>query len=201
MKVKNFDNFKRTSQRINVESPRFIETMRRAIEEMFAKNGKEMISYEEFRNSFKKLSYELSDNDVNMLIALADEEPNEKIDWKKFIPLSLKTIKIFYQRNPIESGDLKKVYEKEIKICYKMLRRKFGNEETISLEKFKGIIRSCKHLTPKEQNLLIRLQSSQTIRHCELPKMLYEVRYELAINQLMSTLLLKDVSQLTDSML
>ena len=118
MKVKNFDNFKRTSQRINVESPRFIETMRRAIEEMFAKNGKEMISYEEFRNSFKKLSYELSDNDVNMLIALADEEPNEKIDWKKFIPLSLKTIKIFYQRNPIESGDLKKVYEKEIKICY-----------------------------------------------------------------------------------
>jgi Ca2+-binding EF-hand superfamily protein len=71
--------------------------MRRAIEEMFRKTGKEMLSYQEFRDSFKHLNYGLTDNDVNMLIALADEE-NEKIDWKQFISLGLEAIKIFFMR-------------------------------------------------------------------------------------------------------
>ena len=71
--------------------------MRRAMEEMFAKNGKDLLSYHEFRDSFKTFTYGLTDNDVNMLISLADEE-NEKINWKNFIPLGLKTIKILFQR-------------------------------------------------------------------------------------------------------
>jgi hypothetical protein len=108
-KVKNLDNYKRQSQKVNVDSPRFIETMRRAMEEMFAKNGKDLLTYSEFRDSFKTFTYGLTDNDVNMLISLADEE-DEKINWKKFIPLGLKTIKIFFQRKMQSVGDLKSLY-------------------------------------------------------------------------------------------
>jgi Ca2+-binding EF-hand superfamily protein len=44
------------------------------------KRGK--LSYQDFRNSFKLLDYGLADNDINMLIALADEDDEEMIDWK-----------------------------------------------------------------------------------------------------------------------
>ena len=71
--------------------------MRRAIEVMFLKNGKDLLSYQEFRDSFKTLNYGLTDNDVNMLISLADEQ-DEKINWREFIPLGLETIKIFFLR-------------------------------------------------------------------------------------------------------
>lgn len=40
-KVKNFDVEKRESQLINVESPRFISTLKRALEEMFESMDKD----------------------------------------------------------------------------------------------------------------------------------------------------------------
>ena len=53
---------------MNLDSPRFIKSMRRAKEKMFEKNGKVLLSYHEFRDSFKTFKYGLTDNDVNMLI-------------------------------------------------------------------------------------------------------------------------------------
>jgi hypothetical protein len=50
---------------------------------------------------------------------------------------------------------------------------------------FKNIIRDTKFLTPKEQNLLIRLQKSDTIKFSEFPDMLFNVRYEIAVSEMM----------------
>ena len=40
-------------------------------------NNSGTLSYQEFRSAFQNLSYGLNDNDVNMMIALADEDENE----------------------------------------------------------------------------------------------------------------------------
>jgi len=40
-------------------------------------------------------------------------------------------------------------------------------------------------LTPKEKNLLIRLQKTDRIKYSEFPDMLYNVRYEIAASEMM----------------
>ena len=40
-------------------------------------------------------------------------------------------------------------------------------------------------MTPKEKNLLIRLQKNDRIKYKEFPDMLYNVRYELAASEMM----------------
>jgi len=40
-------------------------------------------------------------------------------------------------------------------------------------------------LTPKEKNLLIRLQKNEMIKYSEFPDMLYNVRYEVAVSEMM----------------
>lgn len=77
MKVQNLDKERADAQVTNVESPRFISTLKRALEVMFKgedtqKTGK--LSYAQFRNAFSSLTYGLNDNDVNMLISMADED-------------------------------------------------------------------------------------------------------------------------------
>lgn len=57
----------------------------------------------------------------------------------------------------------------------------------ISLQHFKNIIRSTKFITPKEQNLLIRLQRQEMIKYSEFPDMLYNVRYEIAVSEMMES--------------
>ena len=47
------------------------------------------------------------------------------------------------------------------------------------------IIRNTKYLTPKEKNLLIRLQKTENINYNEFPDMLYNVRYEIASSEMM----------------
>lgn len=203
MKVKNLTSQKRESQKINVDSPRFISTLQRALEEMFTnmdKDGTGKLTYNEFRESFRTLTYGLNDNDINMLIALADEDHDERIDWKEFIPIGLDAIRTIYTRNLAKKhaqkmtapnpDALKLVYWGEIEKCNKLLSYKFNEADEIkdgliSLQHFKNIIRSTKFLTPKEKNLLIRLQKNDQIKFSEFPDMLYNVRYEIAISELM----------------
>ena len=75
---------RKESQKINVDSPRFISTLKRALSEMFLEmdsNNTGKLTYEEFKNAFKALSYGLNDNDINMMVALADEDQDEMITW------------------------------------------------------------------------------------------------------------------------
>jgi hypothetical protein len=102
MKVKDLSKEQRKSQKINVESPRFINTLKRALYEMFQsadkdKSGK--LSYQEFFDAFKTLSYGLSDNDIKTLIALADEDNDGVITWEEFVPVGIECIKTFFARN------------------------------------------------------------------------------------------------------
>ena len=61
-----------------------MSTLKRALDEMFIlmdKDNSGYLDYVEFREAFKTLSYGLNDNDINMMIALADENQDEKINW------------------------------------------------------------------------------------------------------------------------
>ena len=202
-KVKNFSSQKKNSQEINVESPRFVSTLKRALEEMFLLMDKDKsgcLDYNEFREAFKTLSYGLNDNDINMMIALADENKDEKIVWAEFIPTGIDAIKNIYTRNIVKKKAellthpdpeaLKLVYWDEIKSIYRLLSYKFNKVDTvkdgsISLQHFKNVVRSTKFLTPKEKNLLIRLQKSNTVKFADFPEMLYNVRYEIASSEIM----------------
>ena len=104
MKVKDLQKEQRKSQKVNVESPRFIKTLRRALFEMFQtadkdKSGK--LDYQEFYDAFKTLSYGLGDSDIKTLIALADENNDGFIEWEEFIPIGIDSIKTFFARNKV----------------------------------------------------------------------------------------------------
>ena len=67
MKVTELSREIRKSQKVNVESPRFISTLRTALTEMFEEADKDKtgsLSYAEFYEAFKTLSYGLSENDI-----------------------------------------------------------------------------------------------------------------------------------------
>jgi len=67
--------------------------------QMMDKEGNGSLNYQEFRDSFQTLSYGLNDNDINMMIALADEDEDELISWQEFIPIGIAAIKNIYSRN------------------------------------------------------------------------------------------------------
>lgn len=57
------------------------------------KQGTGCLSYSEFKDSWKTLTYYgLSENDIKMMIATADEDEDEMINWKNFIPIALDLI-------------------------------------------------------------------------------------------------------------
>jgi hypothetical protein len=77
----------------------------------------------------------LSESDVRVLLALADENPNGKITWKEFIPVGIKAIQIFLERNKklakieedqrdIKKETLKLIFEFEIKKCNQLILRR-----------------------------------------------------------------------------
>lgn len=177
MKVKNLDHEKKQSQNINVDSPRFIATLQRALEEMFEikAQGKTNLSYTEFRDSFKTLRYNLSENDIKMMVACADEDvETESINWQEFVPIGLDIIRTIYRRNlsgnnqPVPHDALSVVYEKEIKKLEELLIHDLKEKDTghsldkfkkkedknlkgeIRIADFKAIIRHTEFLTPKE---------------------------------------------------
>jgi len=65
-----------------------------------AKTG--ALSYQDFYDAFKTLSYGLGENDIKTLVALADEDPETGlIDWENFIPIGIDSIRTFFARNKI----------------------------------------------------------------------------------------------------
>ena len=139
MKVTDLQKEIRKSQKINVESPRFISTLRSALEEMFIQADKDnsgCLSYEEFYEAFKTLSYGLGENDIQCLVALADENHDGKIDWNEFIPVGIEAIKTFFARNKVlqraktyerelNKEALKAIYWEEIAKSWEILLKKF----------------------------------------------------------------------------
>jgi len=95
------------------------------------RSGSGKLSYNHFRESFRTLSYGLNDNDINMLIALADENSDELIDWREFIPIGIDAIKTFFVRKlskkpndktkKVNPDALKSVYWEEIINTNKLL--------------------------------------------------------------------------------
>jgi len=124
------------------------------------------------------------------------------ISWKEFIPIGIDAIKTFYTRNILKKkgekmkhpdpDSLKLVYWDEIIKVYNIIKIKFEEADEIkdgliSLQHIKNIVRSTKFISPKEQNLLIRLQKNQVIKYSELPDMLYNVRFEIASSEIMES--------------
>ena len=54
----------------------------------------------QFFEAFKLLpTYDLCDNDIRVLLALADENQSGNITWADFIPVGISAIKTFLARN------------------------------------------------------------------------------------------------------
>jgi Ca2+-binding EF-hand superfamily protein len=208
MKVKDLNKEVHKSQKVNVESPRFIGTLKRALTEMFkhadtAVSGE--LSYTEFANAFKTLSYGLTDNDIKTLIALADDNNDGKITWEEFIPVAIDAIKTFFARNKalqkvnqkekeIRKEALQLVYQDEIGKCTNILTKKFKsfdekNTGSISIKDLRRCMQTCALLTPKEVNVIMRsFKESETMfEYKNFHIMLFDVRFELARSRLMDT--------------
>lgn len=136
------------------------------------RDGSGNLSYEEFADAFKALSYGLTDNDIKTLIALADDNADGKITWEEFIPCAIDSIKTFFARNKVlqkmkeKDREIKKealqlIYQDEIGKCTAIMNRKFRahdekNTGIISLHKLRVAMTHCALLTPKEINLIMR---------------------------------------------
>ena len=208
LKIKELAKEVRKSQKVNVESPRFISTLKRALEEMFTaadKDGSGALSYQEFSDAFKTLSYGLTDNDIKTLIALADDNADGKIAWEEFIPVAIDSIKTFFARNKalqkmqerdkeIRKEALELVYHDEIIKCGAIMKKKFlqlDEKRTgkITVTDFKEAMSSCALLTPKEVNVIVRGINPQLalFEYKNFEHILFEVRFELARSRLMDT--------------
>lgn len=176
-----------------------------------AKSGE--LGYSDFFNAFKKLEhYNLSENDLRTLLALADENPNGKISWREFIPFGISAIQVFLERNKQmakkgadEKGNtlkpeiLKTLYENEIKkfatIMIKRFERFDTDEETkkhsglITFEQMQQCFHSTSWMTPKEINFLLRdyvmKQGYEQINYTNFAADLYQIRFELANSRIM----------------
>lgn len=93
------------------------------------------LNYYQFYESFKHLPYDLTPNDMRMLLAIADENPNGFITVKDFIPVGIEAIKTFLHRNKLMAKQ--KIYTKEI------------NPETIKLVYMNNAAFGKKYLTRK----------------------------------------------------
>ena len=85
MKAKDLQKELNKSQKVNVESPRFIKTLERALTKLLSEadtsnNGE--LTYQQFFDAFGNLpTYDLNQNDIRVLLALADENENGNITW------------------------------------------------------------------------------------------------------------------------
>jgi len=78
--------------------------LRVALIKIFEDADKDKSGYldsEEFEDAFKDMSYGLVDNDIQNLIALADENDDGRISWEEFLPVGIEAIKTFFIRNKV----------------------------------------------------------------------------------------------------
>ncbi|CDW82161.1 radial spoke protein 7 [Stylonychia lemnae] len=206
MKVKDLSKEMRKSQKINVESPRFVNTLKRALFEMFELADKDksgQLSYQEFYDAFKTLSYGLSENDIKTLVALADENDDGLIDWEEFIPIGIESIQTFFARNKtlqrakayereLNKEAMLLVYQDEIKKANEILQKKFvkiDEQKTghIPIIELKKSMFHCNLITPKEINIIMRSLKDETFEYKLFQQTLFDVRFELAKSRIMDT--------------
>jgi Ca2+-binding EF-hand superfamily protein len=215
MKIQDLSKDVKKSQKIYVQSPRFIKTLERALvaileEADVTRTGE--LSYQEFYNAFTKLqNYDLSENDMRMLLALADENENGKITWKDFIPHGINAVQVFLERNKqaakkkdddkvqLKPELLRVLYEGEIKKIDSILRKRFEAFDTdketkkhsgvINFKEMQTCLHSTSHLTPKEINYLLRTyamnQGVDQINYTNFAQDLYQARFQLADSRIM----------------
>ena len=206
MKVKDLSKEMRKSQKINVESPRFVNTLKRALYEMFELADKDksgQLTYQEFYDAFKTLSYGLSENDIKTLVALADENDDGLIDWEEFIPIGIESIQTFFARNKtlqrakayereLNKEAIQLVYQDEIKKATEILNKKFvrmDEQKTgyIPNIELKRAMYNCNLITPKEINIIMRSLKDEMFEYKNFQQTLFDVRFELAKSRIMDT--------------
>lgn len=214
-KVLSLEREIKISQKVNVESPRFINTLRVALFQIFEEADKDnsgYLDYQEFEEAFKNLSYGLGDNDVSTLISLADENNDGKINWEEFVPIGIEAIKTFFARNKViqkkkkQNFDLNKkalenIYMDEIVKADEILSKKFkliDEEEkgTVSIPELKKLLHESSFLTPKEINGIIRNMKTPDFKYEDFKEKLFDVRYELAKSRILETNLDKIQTQI-----
>lgn len=205
-KVKDFSKEIKQSQKVRVESPRFIRTLRKALYEVFDEADKDKsgaLDYNEFKESFKRLSYGLNDNDIYTLIALADEDEDGKITWEEFVPIGIEAIKTFYARNKtmqnskeiikkLDKEALEKVYYREISKAWEILEKEFKKldiheEGKVTLFQLKKVLKTSNMITPKELNALVRNCPTDSYEYKNFKQDLYDVRFELARSMILES--------------
>jgi len=205
-RVKDFSKEIKQSQKVRVESPRFIRTLRNALNQVFYEADKDhsgYLDYEEFKNSFKNLSYGLNDNDIYTLIALADENADGKINWEEFIPIGIEVIKTFYARNKtiqkseekqieLNKEAMEKLYIDEIKKAWEVLEKKFKkqdikNDGKVTIFQLKKVLKGTNFVTPKEINALVRDVKGEYYAYENFVQDLFNVRFELAKSRILES--------------
>ena len=214
MKAKDLNKDLNKSQKINVESPRFIKTLERALTLLFQEAdvaSRGQLSYFQFYEAFKLLpTYDLAENDIRVLLALADENESGNITWETFIPVGIEAIKTFLARNKllakqpvnvkeINKETLKYVFETEIAAISLIIQRRFEAHDTdpeskehsgkINFDQMREVLHHTSYLNIKEINLLLRDYVMKfgydEIEYTNFASDLYDVRFDLARSRIM----------------
>ena len=214
MKAKDLSKELNKSQKINVESPRFIKTLERALTKLFTEADVAScgdLNYVQFYDAFKLLpTYDLDENDIKVLLALADENRVGNITWADFIPVGIDAIKTFLARNKmlakqaqgakdINKETLKFVFEQEIQQVSLVLQRRFEAFDTdpetkehtgkINFDQMREVLMHTSYLNIKEVNLLLREYVMKfgydEIDYTKFAEDIFEVRFDLARSRIM----------------
>ena len=138
------------------------------------------------------------------MVALADEDyETGLIDWERFIPIGIDSIKTFFMRNKIlqrakvSDREINKetlflIYQDEIKLTSSIMSKSFlelDEKKTgfIQYEQLKKLILKANLFSPKEINMILRNMKSDIFEYKTFDTLLYDVRFELARSRLMDT--------------
>jgi len=136
-----------------------------------------VLTYKQFFDSFKDLAYDLTENDVRAMLALAEEDEDHRIPWEPFVPVGLAAIRTFLSRNKqlakkhtldrtVNKVTMRLLYRLEVKKIDDILQKRFKHcvydEEskkhagTIPFAAMSEILHKTSWLSPKEVKLILR---------------------------------------------